>query len=195
MPRAKQRTPELRHHLLLVAINLLAQEGVAGFTARNIARQAGTSTPALYELFGDRAGLLREVYYEGFRRLDDRLQSARTTENPRADLLALVRLYRGFLADNPSLTEVMFSHPFVDFRPGPDEAVASASIRKLLIANIRRCLDAEMLYGNATDIASVLDAMIHGLGLAESAGRLGRSKALVDRRWNRALGALLDGLT
>lgn len=194
MPRAKQRTPELRHHLLLVAINLLAQDGVAGFTARNIARQAGTSTPALYELFGDRAGLLREVYFEGFRRLADRLQAARSTDHPRADLLALVRAYRGFLADNPSLAEVMFSHPFVDFRPGPDEAEASASTRKLLTAHIRGCLDADMLHGNATDIALVLEATIHGLGLAEAAGRLGRSKSVVDRRWNRALTALLDGL-
>ena len=69
MPRAKQRTPELRDRVLLHAVDLLARDGVAGFTARRIAREAATSIPAVYELFGDKAGLLREVFFEGFRLL------------------------------------------------------------------------------------------------------------------------------
>ena len=46
MPRPKQRTPELRDHVLTAAIELLARDGVAGFTARSVAREAQTSTPA-----------------------------------------------------------------------------------------------------------------------------------------------------
>jgi AcrR family transcriptional regulator len=48
---------------------MLATEGVAGFTTRRLAAAASTSTPAVYELFGDKAGLLRELFYEGFRQL------------------------------------------------------------------------------------------------------------------------------
>jgi len=44
----------LRDHVLSVAVGLLAREGVAGFTARSVAREAQTSTPAVYELFGDK---------------------------------------------------------------------------------------------------------------------------------------------
>ena len=65
MPRPKQRTPELRDHVLHVALATLAADGVTGFTTRNVARQAQTSTPAVYELFGDKAGLVREVFFEG----------------------------------------------------------------------------------------------------------------------------------
>jgi AcrR family transcriptional regulator len=69
MPRAKQRTPELRDRLLQVAVETLESEGVGGFTTRRVAEEAATSTPAVYELFGDKAGLVREVFFEGFRLL------------------------------------------------------------------------------------------------------------------------------
>jgi AcrR family transcriptional regulator len=53
MPRAKQRTPELRDRLLDVAITTLSEEGIARFTTRRVAERAGTSVPAVYELFDD----------------------------------------------------------------------------------------------------------------------------------------------
>jgi hypothetical protein len=37
VPRAKQRTPALRDHVLNVALATLAAEGVAGFTTRRVA--------------------------------------------------------------------------------------------------------------------------------------------------------------
>ena len=69
MPRAKQRTPELRDHLLEVAITTLSEEGIARFTTRRVAERAGTSVPAVYELFDDKAGLVRAMFFEGFRLL------------------------------------------------------------------------------------------------------------------------------
>jgi DNA-directed RNA polymerase specialized sigma24 family protein len=50
------------------------------------------------------------------------------------------------------------------------------------------------LRGDETDIAHVLLALVQGLALAENAHRLGRSHGSVDRRWELALRALLDGL-
>ena len=77
MPRAKQRTPELREHLLEVAIATLATDGVAGFTTRRVAERAGTSVPAVYELFVDKAGLVRAMFFEGFRLLGAELSDGR----------------------------------------------------------------------------------------------------------------------
>src|SRR6185503_5473701 len=65
MPRAKQRTPELRDRLLEVAIATLSEEGIARFTTRRVAERAGTSVPAVYELFDDKAGLVRAMFFEG----------------------------------------------------------------------------------------------------------------------------------
>jgi AcrR family transcriptional regulator len=72
VPRAKQRTGQLREHILQVAVAMLATGGVEGFTTRKLAERAQTSPPAVYELFGDKAGLVREVFFEGFRLLGAR---------------------------------------------------------------------------------------------------------------------------
>src|SRR5687768_18510145 len=60
VPRAKQRTPELRERVLHVAVTTLADHGVTGFTTRKVAEEADTSIPAVYELFGARSGLDRK---------------------------------------------------------------------------------------------------------------------------------------
>ena len=86
MPRPKQRTPELRDQVLRTAVDMLATGGVAAFTTRRVAEGAATSVPAVYELFGDKAGLVREIFFEGFRTLRRRLKRnrcRRTTDRPR----------------------------------------------------------------------------------------------------------------
>src|SRR6185503_20121864 len=111
MPRAKQRTPELRDHVLQVAVAMLADEGIAGFTARRVAQAAETSTPAVYELFGDKAGLVRDVFFEGFRLLGRRLDRTELSDDPRADLVRVIKVFRVFVRENPVLADVMFSRP------------------------------------------------------------------------------------
>jgi AcrR family transcriptional regulator len=194
VPRTKQRTGELRDHIVQVAVSMLAVDGVGGFTTRKVAEQARTSPPAVYELFGDKGGLLREVFFAGFRLLHERLATLVESDDPRADLLALLALYRRFVAENPVLAQVMFSRPFTDFDPRPAEREASGSVRLLIVAHVRRCIDARQLYGDETDLAHALVALVQGLALAEQARRLGSTRKAVDRRWTLALEALLDGL-
>ena len=214
MPRAKQRTPALRDHVLNVALATLAAEGVAGFTTRRVAEQAQTSTPAVYELFGDKAGLVREVFFEGFRLLRRRFGELAQTPDPRADLAEVLRAFRVFVRDNPVLGQLMFSRPFADFDPGPAEQEAGAAVREFIVGRVRRCTRAGLLrragpgpdagtgIGIGTvdagtvdaDIAHVLLALAQGLAAQESAGWLGSSRESRDRRWELAVAAVLDGL-
>jgi AcrR family transcriptional regulator len=194
VPRAKQRTPELRDHVLDAAMGLLARDGAAGFTTRSIAREADTSTPAVYELFGDKSGLLREIFFAGFRRLHHQLEALADTDDPRDDLLSLIETYRQFVLDNPVLAQVMFSRPFIDFEPGPPELQAGSFVQRFIVDRVRRVIDAERLEGDATDVAHVVVALVQGLAAAESTGRLGTSERSVNRRWALATAAVLDGL-
>ena len=86
MPRPKQRTPELAERVLEVAIAVLNADGLSGFTTRRVAERAQTSLPAVYELFTDKAGLVRAVYFEGFRRLGLALTGLPETTEPVGDL-------------------------------------------------------------------------------------------------------------
>ena len=156
MPRAKQRTQELRDHVLHVAVDMLAADGVAGL-----------------------------------RRHFDRLEES---DDPRADVVRVIEVFRAFVRENPMLAEVMFSRPFADFDPGPAELGAGGAVREFIVARVRRCIDAGILSGQETDIAHVLVALTQGLAAQETAGWLGTSTASVDRRWDLAIDAVLDGL-
>ena len=142
VPRAKQRTPELRDRVLQVAVAMLASEGVAGFTTRKVAERAATSTPAVYELFGDKAGLVREMFVEGFRLLRRRFDRLAETDDPRADLVRVIEVLRAFVRENPVLAEVMFSRPFADFDPGPAGRKAGSAVRLFIVGRVRRCIEA-----------------------------------------------------
>lgn len=194
MPRLKERTPELRDRVLRVAVPMLEAGGVSGFTARRLAAQAKTSTPALYELFGDKGGLVREVFFEGFRMLRRRFDTLDDTPDPRADLVQVIGAIRSFVRENPVLAEVMFSRPFADFDPGTAETAAGGSVREFIVGRVRRCIDAGVIEGNETDIAHVLLALTQGLAGQENAGWLGTTESSVDRRWALAVNAALDGL-
>ena len=194
MPRPKQRTPELRERLVQAALTTLAGEGVSGFTTRRVAQSAGTSPPAVYEFFGDRAGLVREVFFEGFKRLGTRLRSVVETKEPRIDLVSVLHEFRLFARESPELAMLMFSRPFVDFDPDPSDRQAGAMVRELLVARVKRCMDSGLFTGQPTDVAHVCLAVVQGLALQETTGWLGTSKASIDRRWNLALNAVLDGL-
>jgi AcrR family transcriptional regulator len=194
LPRPKQRTPELRDHVVRTAVALLAADGVVGFTTRRVAEAAETSIAAVYELFGDRAGLVREMYLAGFRQLCSRLEALAVGADVRTDLTDVVMALRAFVHENPALADVMFTRPFADYSPGADEMRATAPVRELFVGRVRRCIDVGVLAGDPNDIAHVLLALALGLAAQETAGWLGSSRASRDRRWALAIRAALAGL-
>jgi AcrR family transcriptional regulator len=192
MPRPKQRTPELRDRVLQVAVSTLNRDGLSGFTTRRVAEQAGTSLPAVYELFEDKSGLLRAVFFEGFRMLSRELLTVPETDDAVTDVQRLIPVFRRFCLDYPALARVMFSRPFQDFDPGPEE-LASPSVREIFVGRIKRCTDAGLFTGDPVDIAHVLLALAQGLAVQEGGRWLGKSKASVNRRWKVGVTGILRG--
>ena len=193
MPKVKQRTPELREQLISAALRILSDDGVAALTARRLARDARTSPPAVYELFGDKAGVVRALFFPGIAQLDAALGELRPGDDALEDLVALAQRYRRFVVANPALATVMFSRPFASFDPAPEEAAAGAAVRERIVEAVRRAIAAGRLRGDPTDVAHACVALVHGLAAAEVARRLGSSPAAIERRWDVAVRGLLRG--
>jgi AcrR family transcriptional regulator len=194
VPRVKQRAEVLRERGVDTALALLAEEGVAGLTTRNLARRAQTSVPAVYEVFGDKTGLIREVFFEGFRMLGDALAALPPADDPLVALERVAAGYREFVVANPVLAQVMFARPFVDFDPTTAEDKAGVRVRKIFVARVQAAIDAGLIAGDATDIALVFFGLLDGLAAAENARRLGSTRQSADRRWDLGIRALLAGL-
>ncbi|MDQ1696870.1 MAG: hypothetical protein QOJ03_2223, partial [Frankiaceae bacterium] len=76
MPAVKAHTADLATRLIDEAGRILSTEGAAALSLRRLAAATGTSTMAVYTLFGDKQGLLAAMYREGFARLGAAMQSA-----------------------------------------------------------------------------------------------------------------------
>jgi len=179
--------------VLHAGLGLLAAEGLDALTARRLAREAATSPAAVYELFGDKAGVVRAIFFRGFRALADELAAPVAPARPPAELLELAQRYRGFILAHPALAAVMFSRPYASFDPAPEERAAGAAVRERILAAVSAAIEAGALAGDALDIAHAYVALIHGFAAAEVSQRLGRSERSVQRRWDGGVQALLAG--
>ncbi|MEY2421989.1 MAG: hypothetical protein QOI95_2056 [Acidimicrobiaceae bacterium] len=194
MARPKLRTTDLHELLLERAIALLEQEGPTAVRARNVASAARTSTAALYELFGDKAGLVRAIFYEGFAMLADRLDGVPLSEDGRTNVVSILAGSRRFAIEHPMLFDVMYARPFGDFDPTPDDLRAAGRIYDLVVRQVKRWLVDVSAATDPVDAAHALVALNRGLIATELAGLLGRSERSRERRWRLAIGAQLDGL-
>lgn len=104
----RPRDPAARAELIEIAARLLAGEGPESMSSRRIAKEAGTSTMAVYTYFGSMSGLVREIVHEGFGRLAAAFDRVEWTDDPVADLAVLGRVYRHTANVNANVYSVMF---------------------------------------------------------------------------------------
>lgn len=130
---------------------LLSTEGAGALSLRRLAAEVGTSTTAVYSLFGGKPALVRELFIEAFRRFGTRLRAVERTGDPGEDLIQLGLAYRrGALAD-PHLYPIMFANILPGFEP--DQQVAEQAMAALtpLIETVRDGIGRGVFAGVATN--------------------------------------------
>lgn len=164
MARPKLHDDALRTRLLDTAGALLTSEGPEALSLRRLAAEAGTSTSAVYALFGGKPGILRGLFIEAFTRFAAHLDQVTLSGDPLADILALGHAYRASALANPHLYAMMFGSPVPGFEPAPEDyAHAEATFTTLLDA-VRRAVAAGLLIDTDPGlIATALWANVHGL--------------------------------
>jgi AcrR family transcriptional regulator len=161
--RPKVHDEVLRVRLLEAAGQVVASEGAGALSVRRIAAAVGTSTTAIYSLFGSKGDLVREVWLEGFRRLAARMEAVPHTDEPLGDLANLGRAYRAHAVGNPAFYEVMFGGAAHEYEP--DEADQAEARRSLdaLVEGVRRCVEQGAAAGDPEEVAMVLWGLVHGM--------------------------------
>src|SRR6478735_1068755 len=112
MARPVVHDDALRRRLLDTAASLIARDGAAGVSLRGLAAAAGTSTTAVYSLFGGKAELLSAVLDDGFASF-----AASQQEAAAGGLEALGRAYRAWALEHPVLNGLMFGGSLVSRVP------------------------------------------------------------------------------
>lgn len=101
---------DLREALVMAAVELLEEKGLASFTLRECARRAGVSHAAPAHHFASAADLLAEIAARGFERFVAALGEAadETEGTAMAQLAAMGRAYVAFALANPAVYGLMF---------------------------------------------------------------------------------------
>lgn len=117
---------DLPNTLRASAVDVISNNGLHGFSLREVARRAGVSHAAPGYHFGDARGLLTAVAIEGFTTLHDELVSAGAgIEDPIERLKAIGRGYVRVATEHPAHCEVMFCDEVID---ADDERLAAAGL-------------------------------------------------------------------
>jgi AcrR family transcriptional regulator len=179
--------------LLAAAERIVDADGIDAVSVRRVAREVGTTTRAVYSVFGSKEALLAALGQRAFEILERELEALPPTSDPADDLIQAGLMFRRFALEHPSLLQIGFQHVPIaadvaaEFRPTQSRALAG------LIARMER-LDKTGSLGERPVMDAVLafDALTEGLATLELRRVLphGREETL----WRDALEALVRGL-
>ena len=111
MGRPREHDAATAVALLDAAEELLAASGPGAVTVRAVAEARGTTTRAVYSLFGGKAGLLEQLAGRGYDVLTELVDSLSESDDPAADLVAAgVHGFRVFASERPHLFRLTFEH-------------------------------------------------------------------------------------
>lgn len=167
MGRPRTNDDTVKERLVERATEWLATRPREALTIRAVATAAGTSTAAVYSLFGNKDGLIAAVRDEAVAGLFEAVSAVPATEDALADLYALAVAYRRWALGHPQLYAVLFGG-VQSFQPSGAPG-ASDPVRPLVEA-IDRGVVESVLDGRATAIALSVWVGLHGLVTLELAG-------------------------
>lgn len=198
MGRPREHDEETRAALRAAAERLIAEGGPAAVSVRALADEAGTTTRAVYSLFGSKDGLLVDALAQGaFEFLFERIDALAETEDPVADLVAVgVRGFRPLVLEHPARYRIAFQRVVPGLTPGPELTAARERAWSQLAAKVQRLGDAGLLARRSVREAAVeFNAMLEGLANAELRGSVFRNlpEGHEEGAWISALTSVVRG--
>ena len=192
MGRPRRHTEATRLALLDAAERIVEADGVEGLSVRRVANKVGTTTRAVYSVFGSKEALLVALGRRAFEILERELAAVPLTSDPAADLVEAGLMFRRFAHEHPSLLRIGFQHTPIapelvaEFRQAASTALAS------LAARVKRLEDAGLLgKRSVADAVFAFDALTEGLATITLRRTLAPDGD--EALWRDALGALVHG--
>ena len=182
MGRPRLHDEHLRLRLLEAATELMATEG-PDFSLRPLVASIGTSTSAVYSLFGSRGELLEAITLRAASSLVD-AQHESHVDDPAQRILGLAHAWRRWANENASMFQVVFGRG--ESSPAVDEA-RDSTIEPLLAA-VTAAVEEGMLHGDPATSTRTIFAGLHGFITLELLGLYPAHEA--DEIFDALLGAI-----
>jgi AcrR family transcriptional regulator len=146
--RRQRRRRETIEQVLDVAVEVMAEQGVAGLTLGEVARRMGIRPPSLYVYFDGKHALYDALFERGFRLLLETLRAAQermTGEDPLADFRDGTDVFVRWAVENPAYSALMFWRPVPGFVPSEAAYAPAVVLDTESRAELARLRDAGVL--------------------------------------------------
>ncbi len=155
---------QFRQRLCDIALSTFAEHGVEGLSLRNLAAAAGCSRTTPYRYFKNKADILAAVRESEFRRTADRMEKvAEDIADPLERLDALARSYLDHALERPDAYRVMHAVSHQDERQYPELLQQITRSQKPMLQAVHDAIEADVIAGDAINIAHILWAGLHGI--------------------------------
>jgi len=193
MGRRREHGPDRADALLRAAEEIVEADGLAALSVRGVAERVGTTTRAVYALFGSKDALVAALGNRAFTMLDDALDELPVTADPAADLVeAAVVVFRRLAVEHRSLYRVA-----VQQIPTSPQVVAgflptAGQAWRHLRGRVARIEEIGVLGSRSIDEATLqFHALCEGLAALELRGLL--PTGAEERTWRDAIASLVAG--
>ena len=195
MGRPKEHDAATGTALLNAAEDLVVAHGVRALSVRAVANEVGTTTRAIYSVFGSKDDLVAALGARIFDLLGPAVRAVPVTQDAAADLVAAgVNGFRGVVISHP----VLFALGVQQTNAGPDQRArihqAADNAWTVLHERVAR-VQAQAGLGDwhIDEAATAFHALCEGLAALEIRGVIAPTNA--ETRWRNALTALVAGFT
>lgn len=179
--------------LLTAAERIVEAEGLNALSVRGLAIEVGTSTRAVYSLFGSKDGLISALGERTFQLLGTAVEALPTTQDAALDLVeAGVSGFRCLVVDHPGLFKLGIQQTYTTAEQVIEIQTAAARAWKVLVARVGQ-LEQQGRLGTRSvqEAATAFHALCEGLAALEIRGALPADTA--ERHWRNALTDLVEG--
>ena len=189
MGRRREHDEKTAAALLDAAERIVAEQGIDALSLREVTRDAGTTTRAIYSLFGSKDGLLGALGVRAFNLLQREIEALPASDQPSDDLIEVALIYRRFALEHPALFSIAFHRADPAIWPRFRAAAVDA-----LAQRFEQLADADLLGGRSVSEASTQFRAL-GEGAAWTELRGNPLPPDPERFWRNAFHALITGFT
>ncbi|MER2559644.1 MAG: TetR/AcrR family transcriptional regulator [Myxococcaceae bacterium] len=167
---------DLKTQVLDASVQLIAEQGLAGLSMREVARRAGVSHQAPYHYFDDKESIVAALVERGFTMLAARMESVAKGKGSVTQRLAKTgREYVTFALEQPVYFRLMFRPELAKLERFPEAVAAGARALAVLEALVEeRCLGQRVAPAKREAMVSMHWGMVHGLSSLLLDGVLGQ---------------------
>lgn len=130
--RRIRRRQETIEEILVIAEDLMTEEGVNGLSLSEVARRLGVKPPSIYKYFDSLMAIYDALFERGQRAHLDAIRAAMAQADPGLDALTAGLEASGRWAlDHPALAQLLFWRPVPSFEPSPKAMAPSVEMVRL----------------------------------------------------------------